>query len=94
MCIRDSVVAGKCFRGTIELDQGVTAVAPRFEMIASSGKHALEIFQRVARTTKLEQRHAAPVEKLDVARRKAQAFVIALERPLELLERVKDEAEA
>ena len=63
-------------------------------MIGSGREHALEIFQRVARTAKLEQRHAAPVEKLGVARRKAQAFVVAFERALELLERVKDEAEA
>ena len=63
-------------------------------MIGIGREHALEILQRLARPAKLEQRHAAPVEKLDIARRKAQALVVALERPLELLERVKDEAEA
>ena len=63
-------------------------------MIGSGGEHALEIIQRLLRPAKLEQRHATPVEKLGVVRRKAQAFVVALERALELLERVKDEAEA
>ena len=88
------VVAHKRVGGTIELDQRIAAVAERIEMIGSGGEHALEIVQRLARPAELEQRHAAPVEKRGVVRRKAKTFVVALERPLELLERVKDQAEA
>jgi hypothetical protein len=88
------VVARKRLGGTIELDQRIAAIAERFEMIGDGGEHALEIIQRLLRPTKLEQRHATPVEQLGVVRRKAQAFVVALERAFELLERVKDEAEA
>ena len=57
-------------------------------------QHALKTFQRVVRPAEAEQRHATAVEQFHVVRRDAQACVKAFERPLALLERKEDKAEA
>ncbi len=74
------VIGGKRLRGTIELEQRIAAIAERIEMIGIGGEDALEVLERVARASQLQQRHAAPVEKLGVVRREAKARVIAGKR--------------
>jgi hypothetical protein len=62
-------------------------------MIGRGRQQPVESFERLARPAKLKQRNAAAVEQIGVVGVETKTFVKADQRPLEMPQRVEDEAQ-